>query len=313
MARIAFVFPGQGSQYVGMGKSLAEKFPQIKESFNLANQTLGFDLTNLCFHGPEEELQQTANTQPAILTVSIACYNLLKDRGIQAEVTAGHSLGEYSALVAAGALDFSTALRLVRKRGQLMQEAASKGVGGMAAILGLDGQKTREACAEAGKIGIVEPVNYNCPGQIVIAGENEALDEALKIAKEKGAKRAVRLAVSGPFHSSLMQPVSEKLALELENINFSEPEIPVVTNVSGTYLREAEKIKEALVQQVCSSVQWEESIKNMTAQGVDTFIEVGPGKVLSGLIKKISKNVQILHVEDLDSLEKTMGCLEGGQ
>jgi len=313
MAKIAFVFPGQGSQYVGMGKVLAENFCQAAEVFSLADQTLGLNLIDLCFTGPEEELQKTINTQPAILTASVACCEILKEKGVQAQVAAGHSLGEYSALVAAGVLDFPTALKLVRRRGELMQEAAAQGVGGMAAILGLDNQKVEEACREASSLGVVEPVNYNCPGQLVIAGENQALEEALRLAKEKGAKRAVKLAVSGPFHSSLMEPVSQKLVLELDQVDFHNAVIPIVSNVDGKYRQEREDIKEALVKQVYNSVQWEVTIKNMVSEGTDIFIEVGPGKVLSGLIKKIHKGASILNVEDLASLEKTLDYLKGVQ
>jgi len=308
MARIAFVFPGQGSQYVGMGKNLAENFSEAAKILEIAKQTLDFDLPQLCFNGPEEELQKTANTQPAILTISTICCNLLKEKGIQPEIVAGHSLGEYSALVASGVLDFTMALKLVRLRGQLMQEFAAEGMGGMAAILGLDKEKTQVACLESD--GVVEPVNYNCPGQIVIAGENKALDQAIKLAKEKGAKRAVRLAVSGPFHSSLMQPVSEKLALALEKISFTEAVVPVVSNVTADCLTEPEQIKNSLIKQVYSPVQWEQSITKILEQGIDTFIEVGPGKVLSGLIKKIAKGTTILNVEDSDSLHKVLNYLK---
>lgn len=310
MGKTAFIFPGQGAQYVGMGQQFFTDTAEGKDIFAAADKILGFSLQDLCLEGPIEDLQKTSNTQPALLAVSYMAYVLLSKEGVKPDLVAGHSLGEYSALLAAGVMDFSTALQLVRKRGELMEEAAADKGGGMAAILGLAAEKLEAVCAEVD--GIVEPVNYNCPGQIVIAGEVKALEEAMKKAKEQGAKRAVRLAVSGPFHSSLMQPVGEKLAQELALKEFVPASIPVVTNVDASFLTEIKDIKESLVKQVYSSVRWEQSVRAMLDFGIDTFIELGPGKVLSGLVKKIDKSVNIYHVEDMETLAKTTEALKEG-
>lgn len=308
---LAFVFPGQGSQYLGMCKQFYEQYTVAKDIFDLADQALGFGVSELCFNGPEEFLGQTENTQPAILTASMACRAVLLESGIVPQVVAGHSLGEYSALVAAGSLDFADAVRIVRKRGQLMQEAVPAGGGSMAAVLGLEAGILREVCEHASNVGVVAVANYNCPGQLVIAGATEALDKALVLAKEAGAKRAIKLAVSGPFHSALMQPAAEKLGQELAKVSIKDPEMRLVANVSADYVSTAQEIRDCLVRQVYGPVRWIEIVQKMIADGVDTFVEVGPGKVLSGLIKKIDKKVSIYNVEDPPSLEKALASLKG--
>jgi len=307
MEKIAFIFPGQGSQTVGMGKELYERFDVAKAVFDAADAALGFSITNMCFNGPEDELRKTFNTQPAILTVSIACYEVLKQHGLQPNIVAGHSLGEYSALVAAGALPFGDAVRLVRKRGQLMQEAVPLGEGSMAAILGLERQIVIDICQKAeAEFGAVQAVNFNCPGQIVIAGKKEAVEKAVEMLKAAGAKRAIMLPVSAPFHSTLMKPAAEKLAAELSNIRMSDPIIPVVANVHGQIISKALDIEKSLVEQADHPVEWEKCIAQIVEFGATTFVEVGPGKVLSALTKKITKEIENLNVEDSISLEKTL-------
>lgn len=306
--KLAMIFPGQGSQYVGMGKDLYENFGYVRELFDQSNDILGFDLKKMCFEGPEEALKMTSHTQPAILTMSTACWMVLRERGITPAAVAGHSLGEYSALVAAGAISFADALRLVHKRGMFMQESAP--AGGMAAILGLAPDLVRQACTEASESGTVEVANYNCPGQIVIAGEKGALEKAMELCRGLGAKRALPLQVSGPFHSSLMTEAGKKLAAELDKINFSQPSCPLVANVTADEAQTTLGIKELLVKQISSSVRWEESVQKLTSIGVNVYIEVGPGKVLCGLGKKIIKDAQFFNIEDASGLENILANLK---
>lgn len=312
MGKIAFVFPGQGAQYVGMGRDVFEKNPLSREIFEIADKTLGYNLSDLCFNGLEEKLKLTIHTQPAILTTSIACYQLIKEEGIKPDFVAGHSLGEYSALVVAESMSFADAVKLVEKRGMYMQEAVPAGEGTMAAILGLDIAKVEELCHICSDEGIVEPANFNCPGQIVIAGQTPAVNKAVSLAKEYGAKRAMVLSVSGPFHSSLLKPASIKLAETIKNVQVNDPQIPVVANVNAQIVSTGEEVKEALITQVNNSVKWEQSIKLLSDKGVTTFVEIGPGKVLSGLIKKIVPGAKLLNIEDMASFEKTLVQLKEG-
>ncbi|PRX27455.1 [acyl-carrier-protein] S-malonyltransferase [Orenia metallireducens] len=306
MGKVAFIFPGQGSQQVGMGADLVKEFVVAKETFKEADNALDIDVSKLCFEGPAEDLQQTSNTQPAILTASIAVYRVLKEKGIEPDIVAGHSLGEYSALVAAGVLDFTDAVKLVRKRGQLMEASDPSGKGTMAAIIGLNGKEVEAVCQKASTAGIVEPANYNCPGQIVISGEKEGVEKAAELAQEAGAKKAIILNVSGPFHSSLMESAAKELSKELEGISFNDAQVPVVTNVDAEFTTQSGDFAQALIEQISGSVRWEESIKAMIENGVDTFIEVGPGRVLKGFMRRIDRKVTALNVEDLASLEKTL-------
>lgn len=309
MGKTAFIFAGQGAQYIGMGKQLAQEYKICDDIFSEASEALGFDIKKMIFEGDEETLKITENTQPAILTTSIACMQPLIEKGIRPDVVAGLSLGEYSALVAAGCMAFRDAVAVVRKRGKFMQEAVPIGVGTMAAIIGLDDSAVIECCTQASSVGIVEPANFNCPGQIVIAGEVKAVEKAMELCKEKGAKRAMLLAVSAPFHCSMLKPAGEKLAAELDKITLSDLKIPVVTNVTAEYIYDKSQVKDLLIRQVSSPVRWEASVRNMIENGVDTFIELGPGKVLSGFVKKVNKDLKTLNVEDLDSLNNTLAAL----
>jgi [acyl-carrier-protein] S-malonyltransferase len=285
-----------------MGHELAQSFACAREVFKEADAALGFAISKLCFEGPAEDLQLTANTQPAILTVSVAAARVLRERGITADYVAGHSLGEYSALVAAGALSLTDAVRLVRKRGQYMQEAVPVGQGAMAAILGLDGAALDEICREAAQGEIVSPANLNSPGQVVIAGSAAAVARAMEIAKGRGAKRAIMLNVSAPFHCALMKPAQDRLSADLDATPVADPQVPLVNNVNAAVVTSASVVREGLKQQVTAPVRWEESVRRLRAEGVDLFVEVGPGKVLSGLVRQIDRAVECLRVEDSATL-----------
>lgn len=304
-SKIAFIFPGQGSQSVGMGKDLYDNFPAARRVFEEADDTLGFGLSAMCFAGTAEDLALTANTQPAILTVSIAAYRAMEaEKFPLPDYVAGHSLGEYSALVAAGALSFADAVTTVRRRGTYMQDAVPMGTGAMAAILGLDLATIENACAAAADGQICSPANINSPTQIVIAGNAEAIDRAIEVLTEKGAKRAIKLNVSAPFHCALMLPAQEKLAADLRQLNLRDLTFPIIENVSAEANRNGERVRIALTEQVSSPVRWAESIEKLIAKGVATFVEIGAGKVLSGLVKQINRDVRCLNVENSVGLKE---------
>jgi len=306
MGKVAFVFPGQASQYSGMGKDLAEKYPAARAVFDEADKALGFSISRICFEGTEDELKLTANTQPAILTVSVAAFRVLAGKGIAPDFVAGHSLGEYSALVAAGAFNFADAVRLVRKRGTYMQEAVPAGKGAMAAILGISPAVVQDACKRAAEGEICSAANLNSPEQTVISGDANAIKRAVEIASQSGAKRAVILPVSAPFHCALMMPAQEKLEKDLQTTSFSDLQIPLVTNVDADSIRKGGEARQALVRQVCMPVMWEGSMRFLLDEDVRTFVEVGPGRVLTGIMRQIERSVTTLNVEDEKSLNATI-------
>ncbi|HEY2383644.1 MAG TPA: ACP S-malonyltransferase [Terriglobia bacterium] len=307
--KIAFVFPGQGSQYAGMGREICEKFSGARAAFDEADAALDSPISQLCFSGPEEDLKLTENTQPAILTTSIALYRILEQKGIRPDFVAGHSLGEYSALVAAGSLKLSEAASLVRRRGRYMQEAVPVGVGAMAALLGLDLPAVQAVCEKAAQGQVVSPANLNSPGQIVIAGNREAVERALPIAKDAGAKRAILLQVSAPFHCALMLPAEEKLSVDLAACSFGDLRFPLITNVDAEPIRGGAEARSGVRRQVSRPVRWQESVQRLLDEGVRTFVEVGPGKVLLGLIRSIDKSVTMLNAEDEKSMENVLNAL----
>jgi len=306
MSVIAFLFPGQGSQAVGMGKELVAKHPVARETFEQADAALGVKLSELCFEGPEEKLKLTENTQPAILTVSVAACRVLRENGIAPAFAAGHSLGEYSAHVAAGTLGFEDALRTVSRRGRYMQESVPVGQGAMAAILGMPLEKLIHICQDAAQGEVCSPANINSPDQIVISGNQHAVERAAELARHRGAKRAILLPVSAPFHCSLLQPAQDKMAADLAQLRFHEMQIPVACNVDARLVNTPEAARDALIRQVTGAVRWEPCMHHLMAHGVETFIEVGPGKVLCGLLRQIDRHKTCLNVEDEASLQKTL-------
>jgi len=306
MAKIAFVFPGQGSQYPGMGRDLWENFARARAVMDEADRATGFSLSRLCFEGPAEELQLTPNTQPAILAVSVAAAEILREKGIRPSYVAGHSLGEYSALVAAGAIGLQDAVRLVRKRGEYMQEAVPKGEGAMAALLGLEPAVAEDLCREAAQGQVVSPANWNSSAQVVIAGHTAAVARAVELARMRGAKRSVMLNVSAPFHCALMRPAEERLAMDLDALDFSDLSVPLINNVDARLVSASAEARDGLKRQVTAPVRWEQSMRALLVQGADRFVEVGPGKVLTGLLRQIDREATCLRVEDVKTLDQTL-------
>jgi [acyl-carrier-protein] S-malonyltransferase len=310
---IAFLFPGQGSQVIGMGKELAEKYPIARQTFEEADEALSYKLSQLCFDGPEEKLRLTEITQPAILTTSVAALRVLREKGVNSSFVAGHSLGEYSAHVAAGTMTFPDAVRTVRNRGKYMQEAVPVGVGAMAAILGMDLEKVRAVCADAAQGEVCDPANINSAEQIVVSGHTAAVGRATKLASERGAKRAIMLSVSAPFHCSLMKPAQDRLAVDLQSLGFQTPVVPVVCNVDAGLIEDADRARDALVRQVTGAVKWDPSIRLLIAEGIQIFVEVGPGKVLCGLMRQIDRSKACANVGDEASLLKSLEQLTAQQ
>jgi [acyl-carrier-protein] S-malonyltransferase len=304
MGKVAFIFPGQGAQAVGMGKDVYDALPDSRAVFEKSDNVLGFPLSKLVFEGPDQELKQTVNTQPALVTASTAYLEAFRSQGVKPDYVAGHSLGEYSALVAAGVLSFEDAVRLVRLRGQFMEEAVPGGQGAMAAVLGAERGALAELCRVISEEGNpVELANVNCPGQIVVSGSAAGVDSVVQRVKEAGGKRAIPLEVSGPFHSSLMKEAADRLAAELQQVTFNAPAVPVIVNVTASPVTDPEEIRKLLVQQVFSPVLWQDSVEWLISAGVDTFVEIGSGSVLAGLIRKIDKNVKVVNINSLDSAQ----------
>lgn len=301
--KTAFIFSGQGSQHPGMGKELYDNFDCVREVFDKADAALGFRISEICF-GEDERLNETEFTQPALLTMSTALSALVKEKGLKCDYAAGLSLGEYSALVEAGVMDFEEAVCLVRKRGRFMTEAVPAGEGGMCAVLNLDAEKIQQACDSVKEIGRCMIANYNCPGQIVMAGDKAAVEKAAELVTEMGAKRAVMLNVSGPFHTSLLKPASDKLNEELKSVKINDFKVPVVTNLTAEVVEGKEQVIDILTKQVMNPVKWEQSVRKMIELGVDTFVELGPGKTLASFVKKVSKEVAVYNVEDIKTLDK---------
>ncbi len=307
--KIAFIYSGQGSQYAGMGKELYDNFECVKNTFDKADDVLDFKLTDMCF-GEDSRLNETEYTQPALLTMSVALTRLMEEKGIKADYVAGLSLGEYSAHVASGTFNFEEAVQLVRKRGKFMTEAVPKGVGAMCAVLSLDADKIQQVCDEVSEIGRCMIANYNCPGQIVVAGDKAAVEKASELVVEKGAKRAVMLNVSGPFHTSLLKPAADKLNAELKSMDIKDMNIPVITNLTAEIVEDKSQVIDILTNQVMSPVKWEQSVRKMLELGVDTFIELGPGKTLSSFVKKVTREAAVYNVDNLKTLDKMLGGLK---
>ncbi len=304
MAKVALMFPGQGAQHVGMGKDLYDSYETVKNHFNIANESLGYDIKDVCFNGPDDKLQLTEITQPAMLTVGVAIANILKDNNVIIDTYCGLSLGEYGALVMADAIDFEDAVKLVEKRGKFMQEAVPIGVGSMAAIIGLKPEVVENICKDSADHGIVEISNYNCPGQIVIGGEVKAVEFASKLAKEQGAIKVIPLQVSAPFHTSMLKGAKDRLSRELKRINFNDLKSNVISSVTANYISNKNEISNILADQVCKSVKWEQVLRKLIEDGYDTFIALGPGRSLRGFVSRVSKKVDVITIQDYSSLQK---------